>query len=199
MLVKRNAPFNVEFFLPDENDPWSGVPNVPTNQITVEYLRPNDSSFNLLMSPSIQGIGLGWYRLGVPSSLTVDNGNLILRFTAPGAKSQQLMIQIVSFDPNDANGLGLQRLDASVSSRSAPGDAMTLTTGERSNIASAVWGYVIEGSHTALKFMQWMGAVLFGKRNVSGTGRTYFGMDDNTVRVDGTVDSNGNRVISSRS
>jgi len=33
----------------------------------------------------------------------------------------------------------LDNLDATVSSRAAPGDAMTLTTGERSNIATAVW------------------------------------------------------------
>jgi hypothetical protein len=33
----------------------------------------------------------------------------------------------------------LDNLDATVSSRAAPGDAMTLTGGERSNIASAVW------------------------------------------------------------
>ena len=33
----------------------------------------------------------------------------------------------------------LDNLDATVSSRAAPGDAVTLTTGERSNIATAVW------------------------------------------------------------
>jgi hypothetical protein len=33
----------------------------------------------------------------------------------------------------------LDNLDATVGSRAAPGDAMTLTSGERSNIASAVW------------------------------------------------------------
>lgn len=198
MLVKSGSSLYIEFFLPDETDPWSGLSGVSPSLITVQYLRPGDTAFTTMVSPTITEVGQGWYRLQVTSSLTSGNGNLILVFTAAGAKPQQVMIQLVAFDPNDSNSLGLARLDVAVGSRAAPGAQMSLDTATISQIASAVWSYVIEGTHTALKFMQWMGSVLFGRRTVSGTGRTYYAMDDTTVRVDGTVDASGNRNITSR-
>lgn len=198
MLVKSGSNVYIDFFLPDETDPWNGLSGVSPSLITVQYLRPGDSSFDTMISPAITETGIGWYRLQLTPTMTSGTGNLILRFTAAGAKPQQVMIQLVAFDPNDANSLGLARLDANVSSRAAPGSQMSLDSTTINQIASAVWSYVIEGTHTALKFMQWMGSVLFGKRTVSGTGRTYYAMDDTTVRVDGTVDSSGNRNITAR-
>ncbi|GIV21949.1 MAG: hypothetical protein KatS3mg023_3700 [Armatimonadota bacterium] len=199
MVVRQNVAGSIEFFLPDETDVWSGLSGVDTSLITVQYLRSVDSSFQSDLTPTITELGSGWYRYSYPVAVVSQPGTLILRFTAPGAKTQQVILQVVAYNPYDAAALGLSNLDASVSSRAQAGDAMTLTSSERNSIASAVWSYVIEGTHTALKFMQWMGAVLFGKRTVSGTGRTYYGMDDTTVRVDGTVDSTGNRNITSRS
>jgi len=199
MLVKQGVSGSVPFFMPDETDPWSGKSGLDTGVITVEYLRATDNGFNLVVSPAITELGGGWYRYSYSSSEVSIFGPVIFRFTAAGAKTQQVMLQVVAFDPNDASGLGLSRLDTNIGSRAAAGDAMTLTSSERTSIASSVWSYVIEGTYSALKFMQWMGAVLFGKRVVSGTQRTYYGMDGTTVRVDGTVDSSGNRNITTRS
>jgi len=92
----------------------------------------------------------------------------------------------------------LDNLDAAVSSRAAPGAAMTLTSAERSNIASAVWGFVLESAKSAAEFMRLMLAVLAGKRTVSGNTETYYALDDTTARVVGTVDASGNRNVTTR-
>lgn len=73
-----------------------------------------------------------------------------------------------------------------------------LTAAERSNIASAVWSYIVEGTFTALNFLRMIASVCFGKRSVSGGSETYYGVDDTTVRVAGDVDSTGNRTINTR-
>lgn len=68
-----------------------------------------------------------------------------------------------------------------------------------SDVASAVWSFTIEASHSALHWLRMMGSVMFGKRSVSGDQFTYYGMNDTTVRVSGTVDENRNRNITTRS
>jgi len=97
-----------------------------------------------------------------------------------------------------ARAPGLDNLDATVSSRAAPGAAMTLTSGERSNVASAVWGFVLESAKSAAEFMRLMLAVLAGKRTVDGNTETYYGLDGTTARVVGSVDGQGNRNITTR-
>jgi hypothetical protein len=92
----------------------------------------------------------------------------------------------------------LDNLDAAVSSRAAPGDAMTLTSAERTSIASTVWGFVLESAKSAAEFMRLMLAVLAGKRTVSGNTETYYALDDTTARVVGTVDAGGNRNVTTR-
>lgn len=90
------------------------------------------------------------------------------------------------------------RLDAAVTSRAAPGDAMSLTSTERSNIASAVWNFMAELSVTAVGLLRLIAAVVQGKRTVDGNTETYYGLDGTTARVVGSVDEQGNRNITTR-
>lgn len=92
----------------------------------------------------------------------------------------------------------LDNLDAAVTSRAAPGDAMSLTSTERSNIASAVWNFMAELSVTAVGLLRLIAAVVQGKRTVDGNTETYYGLDGTTARVVGSVDERGNRNITTR-
>jgi hypothetical protein len=66
------------------------------------------------------------------------------------------------------------------------------------DVASAVWSYTIEASQSAVAWLRLVGAVLFGKRTVSGGTESYRDWNDTKNRVVGSVDSAGNRTITTR-
>jgi hypothetical protein len=97
------------------------------------------------------------------------------------------------------------RVDTTVSSRATAADvwgysSRTLTSFGTlvSDVASAVWSYTIEASQSALAWLRLMGAALFGKRTVSGSTYTHRDWADTKDRIVGTVDSSGNRTITTR-
>ena len=66
---------------------------------------------------------------------------------------------------------------------------------EVDTIVSAVWAYVVEGTHTAVGFMRLMVSALRGKSSGGGTSEIIFrDIDDSKDRITATVDSNGNRT-----
>jgi hypothetical protein len=67
-----------------------------------------------------------------------------------------------------------------------------------SDVAGAVWSYVIEGGQSALSWMRLVGAALFGKLNRSGSNYAFRDWNDSKNRIAGSVDSDGNRTISTR-
>lgn len=82
-----------------------------------------------------------------------------------------------------------------VGTRSAPGDAMTLTSGERSTLVSAVFDYAIEGVERFVEFIRLARAVLLGKSDGFSEGPVHFrSRADDTNRVTATVDADGNRT-----
>jgi hypothetical protein len=64
--------------------------------------------------------------------------------------------------------------------------------------ANAVWSYTIEASQSALAWLRLIGAALFNKRIVSGSTYTHRDWADTKDRIVGTVDSSGNRTITTR-
>lgn len=72
-----------------------------------------------------------------------------------------------------------------------------LASTEHSNIASAVWSYILEGGRTVAGAIRIIFSVLAGKRVVVGDRFRYYGTDGTTLRVDGTVDAAKNRDIDS--
>ena len=64
--------------------------------------------------------------------------------------------------------------------------------------ANAVWSYTVEASQSAVAWMRLMGAALFGKRTVSGSTYTHRDWNDTKDRIVGSVDSSGNRTITTR-
>jgi hypothetical protein len=67
-----------------------------------------------------------------------------------------------------------------------------------SDVAAAVWSYVVEGGQSALAWLRLIGAALFNKRIVSGSTYTHRDWADTKDRIVGTVDSSGNRTITTR-
>ena len=78
--------------------------------------------------------------------------------------------------------------------------ARTLTSlGTLANdTAVAVWSYTIEASQSAVAWLRLMGAALFGKRTVSGSTYVHRDWNDTKDRIVGSVDSSGNRTITTR-
>jgi hypothetical protein len=114
MFLRYNTATEIDFFMPDDSDPWSGKTGLTS--ITVQYKKQGQDEFTTLSSPTITEIGNGWYKLSVPTTLVDTYGFLVIRFSASGAKSQQQQYQVVAFNPYDSN-MGLSNLDVAVSSR----------------------------------------------------------------------------------
>jgi len=88
------------------------------------------------------------------------------------------------------------RIDAAVSSRSAAGDAMTLTAGERTSVATALLDLAdaVETGITTRQALRAMLAVLAGKvSGMESNDPTFRSADDSANRVSATTDSSGNR------
>lgn len=103
----------------------------------------------------------------------------------------------------DTTGDALKRastnLNAQVSSRAAPGDAMTLTAGERSSIAQAIMDYVVEStqtvSYTVLNVLRIIASALAGKVSGAQTNTPVFrNIVDTKNRITMTTDNDGNRT-----
>ena len=90
----------------------------------------------------------------------------------------------------------LGRVDATVSSRAATGDAMTLTTGERDAVATALLDLAngVETGITTRQALRATLAALAGKVTGMDTNAPVFRAgDDSKDRITATTDANGNR------
>jgi len=67
-----------------------------------------------------------------------------------------------------------------------------------SDVAAAVWSYVIEGGQSALAWLRLVGAALFGKLTRSGNSYAFRDWNDTKNRIAGSVDNDGNRTITTR-
>jgi hypothetical protein len=138
MFLRYNASTEIDFFMPDDSDPWSGKTGL--TGITVQYKKQGQSSFTTLSSPTITEIGNGWYKLSVPTTLVDTYGFLVIRFSATGAKPQQQQYQVVAFNPYDSN-MGLANLDAAVSSRMPSGNVTVGGYASGQDPATLVWSH----------------------------------------------------------
>jgi hypothetical protein len=93
---------------------------------------------------AVSEIGSGWYQVAGNATDTGTLGPLLLHATATGADATDVFYEVVAFDPTDAAGLGLSRLDAAISTRStyAGGAVASVTAdvGITQAAADKVWG-----------------------------------------------------------
>lgn len=62
-------------------------------------------------------------------------------------------------------------------------------------VATAVWNFVTEGTHTAVQVFRGMASVIMGKLAISGNTRTYRDLDDTKDRVEAEVTSAGRTSV----
>lgn len=62
-------------------------------------------------------------------------------------------------------------------------------------VATAVWNFVTEGTHTAVEVFRGMTSVIMGKLAISGNTRTYRDLDDTKDRVEAEVTSAGRTSV----
>lgn len=209
MAVIRNQSYVLHFYAYDS----SGNPKTgDASNITVRISKDGGSLTATTNTPAeVDATNApGLYRITLTATEMDANSILVV------PKSSTSGVQCTAVNIITERG----RLDAAVSTRAAPGDAMTLTTSERSSVAQAVWeyttrtltsfgtlvndtaqavwSYTIEASQSALTWMRLAGSVLFGKLVKSGTSFAFRDWNDSKNRVAGTVDGDGNRTISTR-
>ena len=130
---------------------------------------------------TVAEVGYGVYALTPDSADTDTLGPLSLHAGSAGADPYDKECVVVNFDPYDPASLGLTNLDAAVTSRSAPGDAMTLDFTQAvptSNTSQTVGDALNAGL-----------AMAFGKWTLVGTTLTLYAADEVTVVKTFTLDS----------
>lgn len=116
---------------------------------------------------------------------------------APAAGSVDEHLDDILADTAAIEPLVTANLDVAVSSRAAPGAAMTLTSGERDATAAALLDLAaaVDGA-TLREWFRLSGAAILGKLSGAGTGIEVFrALDDSKVRITATVDALGNRTL----
>jgi hypothetical protein len=172
-----------------------GVTGVTGASPTV-VISKNGGSF-AAPSGAVSEIGNGWYKLAANATDSNTLGKLILHATATGALPSDTIYQVVAFDPEDAQRLGLASLPGS-GTAAAPGAAMDLIESPNQSALAAIAAALFDlssGVETTLTFRQAMRgitAVLLGTSTDDGT--TFRDVNDTTNRVAATVDSYGDRT-----
>ena len=151
---QNSTSYPIVFFMADSTDHNTGKTGLsPTVQLS-----KNGAGFGAALG-AVSEIGLGFYSLAGNATDRNTLGPLIMVATATGADTSQAVMNIVLYDPYDAN-LGLTNLDAAVSTRSshnaaavwaAETRALTDKTGfslstappTKEEISTKVWGETI--------------------------------------------------------
>jgi len=101
------------------------------------------------------------------------------------------------WDEAIADHVGVGSFGEEVQAHAQTGDAMTLTSGERTAIATEVFGTTIENSKDFEAILRKMLAFIAGETSGGGTSTINFRDDADTKnRLTYTVDSSGNRTLS---
>ncbi len=132
----------------------------------------------------------------VPTQAETNGDHIAFTFIHALGVASTLNVYTVSYDPHDVAGLGLSRLDAAMSTRAAPGDAMALTSGERDSVATALLDLSngVETSYTMRQVLRLVSALLLGKASGGAGASVYRDMGDTKNRVTTVADSSGNRT-----
>lgn len=141
-------------------------------------------------SGAVAEIAGGLYKYEFALSELDTLGVVSFRTNKAGVRPAAFLHQVVAFDPQNANSLGIAFVDAAVSSRLAS-TVYENTDAFLDKTAGVETGVTVRG---ALRLML---AVLAGKVSGAGTGTEVFrnGVADSKARVTSVVDSSGNRTV----
>lgn len=145
----------------------------------------------------------GVYRLDLPDAAVASGvTHVVVCGTITGAVIIPCYIQLGDFDIDSANVTVGSIANNAITAASINADAITaakVASDVSTEIAAAVWAYVIENSKSALALMRLMYAALCNKVSGGGTSSVAFRDDaDSKDRIVATVDSDGNRSAVSK-
>lgn len=132
-LIKQSTTaYELLFLMVDSADhfsPKTGLsPTVTIRKASGSFASP---------SGAVSEIANGWYKVAGNATDSATLGPLLLHATASGADPVDDRYEVVAFDPQDATGLGLSRLDAAITTRLAPttsGRTLDVTAGGEAGI-----------------------------------------------------------------
>jgi hypothetical protein len=125
LLIKQSestaARRRIPFKLVDATDGFTPEPGLTFSGAEIQVLKNGDTWTNAAGSATDKGNGSYDYE---PTAGEVDTlGHIQVRINKSGAREFTALAQVVAFDPYDAAGLGLTRLDAAITSRATPAQA----------------------------------------------------------------------------
>ena len=141
----------------------------------------------------IGAAGAGLTALGDTRIANLDAA-VSTRSTYAGGAVASVTAPVTVGTNSDKTGYALTAAYDLAKTASQAGDAMALTSGERTTLTAVVWAYVIEGTHTAVQYMRLMASALLAKLSGAATAtNTFRDVDDTKNRITATVDADGNR------
>lgn len=111
--VKQSTARNVMVFMTDSADHVTGKTG-----LTLTLTASKNGAAFASITPTVTERGSGWYNLALTAGNLDTIGDFVVHATGSGADPADLAFEVVAYDPADAAGLGLSRLDAAISTRS---------------------------------------------------------------------------------
>lgn len=111
--VKQSTARNVMVFMTDSSDHVTGKTG-----LTLTLTASKNGAAFASITPTVTERGSGWYNLALTAGHLDTLGDFVVHATGSGADPSDLAFEVVAYDPADAAGLGLSRVDAAISTRS---------------------------------------------------------------------------------
>ncbi len=167
--LKLSTARNLTVFMTDSADHITGKAS-----LTLTITASKDGAAFGSISPTVTDLGSGWYGLALTTTHTNTLGDLAIHITGAGADPTDILCQVVT----DLQGASVSSVTGNVggnvvgsvasvtgltasdvgaikaktdnlpASPAAVGSAMTLTSGERTSIAAAIWNALTSGLTT---------------------------------------------------
>jgi hypothetical protein len=115
--LRQSTAYNLLVFMTDSSDHIAGKTG-----LTLTITASKDGAAFESIAPTVTERGNGWYNLALTTSHTDALGDLGIHVTGTGADPSDLICQVQAFIATVATNI-----DATISSRSAPGTAQTIT------------------------------------------------------------------------
>lgn len=104
--VKVGTAITLKVFMADSTDHVSGKTGLTLSC----YLSKNGETSFASISPAQTGIGYGWYNVTLTASHINTYGPTALHITGSGADPTDILLNVVGYDPYDAESLGLENI-----------------------------------------------------------------------------------------
>jgi hypothetical protein len=115
--LRQSTAYNLLVFMTDSSDHIAGKTG-----LTLTITASKDGAAFASITPTVTERGNGWYNLDLTTSHTDTLGDLGIHVTGTGADPSDLICQVQAFISTVVTNI-----DATISSRSAPGTAQTIT------------------------------------------------------------------------